>query len=546
MRVALETEKPAIEARTSETETVTAKLFDRYGNLAYNHADGALSVKFSIPEHFRKYLRFPGKKFESETKFSAGIANVSVETTRLPGSPYVIAQVVPGLESNSYTVTDGEGKSVTISGYSKGAVVVDSYYLWNKEKVSKVQYNGLYTVLAGADFGNFTERDYLAGEILFNPDSRSMAVTALVNDATAREKTFSVTPGGKIELPSDESLVTAEVSSVAGRTSVGFYDPFYKEYVARAYFNFAENSARVACKNDGNTGIDNCEIPAGSAFTVLKGYGNAAAVSQNGLALVLNGARILEVDAMGAVSYLPNVRLEIDGDNAKNLFAVKVFANNQEVGYFAAKLRSDEVVSAKPANVKEVLASHPGNVVVESVSNRYFSLPSYLGNSSRGAKGLSFYSNRDIDGSSADPLLVGGSDKAGFEQYREKEGTGWEGQNKTLLEFAGGSSVGEATRFNMTYSTVNLGDPVFRVKKAENEGTYDRTIGTKLLDAVGDTIESYKRIDFNGDAYDDLVVFFESGKIRLFENVRGTLRDLGYLAYVADAGKARKAVGDFA
>lgn len=546
MRVSLETEKPAIEALTGETETVTAKLFDRYGNLAYNHGADAYASKFSIPEHFHKYLRFPGKVFAAESKFKEGVATVTVETTRLPGSPYVIAEVSPGLESNSYTVTDKTGGSVTISGYSKNAVVVDSYYLWNKSKVGKVEYNGLYTVLAGADYGNFTEKDYLGGEILFNPDSRSMAVTTLVNDATAREKTFSVTPGGKVDLPSGDSLVTAEVSSVAGRTSVGFYDPFYKEYVARAYFNLAEGSDRIACKNDGTEGIDNCEVPAGKAFTLLKGYGDATAVSQGGLALVLKGARILEIDANGAVSALPNVRLEVDKNNSKNFLAVKVVSNNQDVGYFAAKLRADSVVLTKPAEIKAALADNPGKVVVEAVSSRYFSKATYLGNSSRGAKGFSFYSTRDLDGSSADRQMIGSADKSGFEEFREKQGIGWEGQNKTLLEFAGGSSVGEATRFNMTYSTVNLGDPVFRVKKATNEGSYDRTLGTRLMDAAGDTIESYKKFDFNGDSYEDLVVFFESGKIRLFANLKGTLKDMGYLAYVSDAGKARKAVGDFA
>lgn len=95
MRVSLETEKPAIEALTGETETVTAKLFDRYGNLAYNHGADAYVSKFSIPEHFHKYLRFPGKVFAAESKFKEGVATVTVETTRLPGSPYVIAEVVP-------------------------------------------------------------------------------------------------------------------------------------------------------------------------------------------------------------------------------------------------------------------------------------------------------------------------------------------------------------------------------------------------------------------------------------------------------------------
>lgn len=39
MRVALQTEKPAMEAKTGETESIFARLFDRYGNLAYNHAE---------------------------------------------------------------------------------------------------------------------------------------------------------------------------------------------------------------------------------------------------------------------------------------------------------------------------------------------------------------------------------------------------------------------------------------------------------------------------------------------------------------------------
>ncbi len=489
-------------------------------------------------------MRFPGKTFEAESKFSGGIAEVKVETTRLPGTPYVIVEVSPGLESNAFAVSDASGASVTVSGYSKNAVPVDSYYLWNKEKVAKLEYNGLYTVLGGADFGNLTERDYLAGEILFNPDSRSMAVTALLNDATVRNRVFSITPGGKVNVTADDSLITSEISSVAGRTSIGFYDPFYKEYVARAYLNFSEDASRVACRNDGTPRIDNCEIPSGSAFLALKGYANAAAVSQNGLALVVNGARVLEIDAWGAVSHLPNVRLEIDSENSKNFFAAKIFASNQEVGYFAARLRASDLVSTGPANVSQTLVQNPGKIVVETVSGRYSAISTFLGNSSRGAKGLTFFSNRDAE-SASDREMVGGPAKIGFEQYRESEGIGWEGQNKTLLEFAGGSSVGEATRFNMSFSTVNLGDPVFRVKKPENEGAYDRTLGTRLLDAVDDAIESYRRFDFNGDAYDDLVVFFESGKIRLFANMRGTLRDMGYLAYLADAGKNRKAVGDF-
>lgn len=546
MRVALETEKPAMEARPGETQTVTARLFDRYGNLAYNHPENAVTAKFSVPSEFRKYLRLGGNAFSAESKFSGGVATVTVGSTRLPGTPYLVVEVSPGLETNSFAVTDKSGSTVVVSGYSKNAVVVDTYYLWNKSKIDKIQYNGLYTVLAGADYGNFTERDYLGGEILFNPDSRSLAVTTQLNDAVSRDKVFSVTPGGKTELPDGESLVTAEVSTVAGRTSVGFYDPFYKEYVARAYFNLADGFSKIACKNDGAQDIDNCEVPANEPFVALKGFGEAAATAQNGLTLLRNGAKLLEIDAEGAVSKLPNVRLEVDKENARNLFAVKVVADNAVVGYLAMKLRSEEVALTKPSELRNALESQRGKVVVETVSSRYFTVSTFLGNSSRGSKGLAFFSTRDSDGSSSDHDLVGGTAKTGFEEFRESQGIGWESQNKTLLEFAGGSSVGEATRFNASFSAVNLGDPVFRVTKPKNEGDFDRTLGIRLMRAENDSIEGYRKFDFNADGYDDLVVFLASGKIRLFANLKGSLKDMGYLAYVTDAGKFRKSVGDFA
>ncbi|MDQ1344300.1 MAG: hypothetical protein QG650_1020, partial [Patescibacteria group bacterium] len=130
MRVALETEKPSIEARIGgETEKITAKLFDRYGNLAYNHGSGAFTAKFSIPNHFQKNLRFVGDTYVAESKFNKGIATTEVQSTRMPGTPYVIVEVTPGLESNSYTVTDESGKTLTVTGYSKNAVAVDTYYL---------------------------------------------------------------------------------------------------------------------------------------------------------------------------------------------------------------------------------------------------------------------------------------------------------------------------------------------------------------------------------------------------------------------------------
>ena len=63
---------------------------------------------------------------------------------------------------------------------------------------------------------------------------------------------------------------------------------------------------------------------------------------------------------------------------------------------------------------------------------------------------------------------------------------------------------------------------------------------------MGGAIESSATLDYNGDKQEDIVVFYEDGKVELLQNFDGTYRSLGYLVYVVDAGPERKGAGDFA
>lgn len=56
MRVGLAPDQTDLEARSGVQTTVTAKLFDRYGNLAYNHLEG-MKAKFTVPGISAKYGR---------------------------------------------------------------------------------------------------------------------------------------------------------------------------------------------------------------------------------------------------------------------------------------------------------------------------------------------------------------------------------------------------------------------------------------------------------------------------------------------------------
>jgi hypothetical protein len=44
-------------------------------------------------------------------------------------------------------------------------------------------------------------------------------------------------------------------------------------------------------------------------------------------------------------------------------------------------------------------------------------------------------------------------------------GVGWQGNNRMLLSYAAGDTVGEASRWFHTYTMVNLGDPITHVDK---------------------------------------------------------------------------------
>lgn len=133
----------------------------------------------------------------------------------------------------------------------------------------------------------------------------------------------------------------------------------------------------------------------------------------------------------------------------------------------------------------------------------------------------------------------------GFEQYPKKAGIGWEEDNRTLLNLAGGGTVGDATKWYQTFSTITLGDAVAHLPKIAPDQHFDHTIGKQITIGAGEQIESYKKVDFNGDTLPDVVIFYESGKIQLLANYAGSFKDMGYLGYVADAGKQRKRTGDF-
>lgn len=243
----------------------------------------------------------------------------------------------------------------------------------------------------------------------------------------------------------------------------------------------------------------------------------------------------------------PGVEFELDDKTVSNLLGIRLVSNGAQVGYVGIKFASDSIESVSSSELDAALRNNKNRIILETLSNRYISHKTHLGISSNGSEGIMFAFRDASIGEigNLDPAYTTKSGLSGLEDYPKKAGIGWEDTNRTLLEAAAGITIGNATKFYQTYSTITLGDAVSHLPRVSTTSNFDRTIGTQISQGKGERIESYKKIDANGDGVPDLVIFYESGKIQLLMNYNGSFKDMGYLAYISDGGKLRKGVGDF-
>ena len=273
----------------------------------------------------------------------------------------------------------------------------------------------------------------------------------------------------------------------------------------------------------------------------MKGFGGNRVVSENGgLALFSsNDIPLLRIDSRGRIEKYPGIELEVDSKTTSNLLGIRATSNGIQIGYIGIKFSSDSIRTAVSSQIETALATAGNGIVIETLSNRYVHRKTHLGVSSEGAEGIMF-AFKDItvgEIGMLDTSYVARSGPIGLENYPKKTGIGWEDTNRTILEVAAGTTAGNATKFYQTFSTILLGDAVSHLPKISTMSNFDRTVGAQISTGNGEQIESYQKIDANGDSVPDLVIFYESGKIQLLINYSGSFKDMGYLASLSDSGK---------
>lgn len=157
----------------------------------------------------------------------------------------------------------------------------------------------------------------------------------------------------------------------------------------------------------------------------------------------------------------------------------------------------------------------------------------------------SAFGDVSVDNNLAQTLLFNGQTQAVSAMTKNAgdlySGYGFEGENKHMLFFSAGNSVGES---NIPYSDeafIIFGDPMIRLEAGGVIGLVSGLSGftkdiSKPIFSSKDEIKELIKFDYNADGVDDILLIYEDGLVRLLENELSNkrFRDRSYLLNAAN------------
>lgn len=356
--------------------------------------------------------------------------------------------------------------------------------------------DNLFASFVGFPAGNFLEEDYFGGTHLFN--GKTEAVFSFItgpkpDPILTINSNYKIIPGPQqqvlVEFPNKKLSLqvfdTKNFRTLAGKTiplnfdAIDLWGEGIEMQKKTMYLDIINNSYQAK--------------QIGQGFDLLNAFGNTI--------LKLRPDNIILPDTSYYLTY--NIYSEFDAIEL-------IFTNGVEE--IARVLLNFDKISLDVNDFDEI--------------NEYYIIEkTFGGKSTNDANGLVFY----------DPNAE--AEKKDFGEY-----FGFEGDNKYVSLFAGGTPVGDAVKFNLPANAVLLGDPTIKLQtKKSGNLDYDSSVGRKIFqDPEGTPIASINKFNFNNDYYEDLVVVMQDGRIRLIEGspTDPIFKDRGDIAFLADGAIA--------
>ena len=523
-----------IEASPDADAVLNIELKDRYNNVVFN--DNKTKTSIEILDRYSNIISIDKKIWTVKD----WIWSYKLSGTLNPWVAYFKISTIPSLSNNSFIVKD-KNRELTISWVWTNAWKIETFYFWNNDKIKWKKYNWLYTNLLGSNYWDIYEEWYLAWSLLFNKDNKSLAVTSLLNNPFKYSDVLKLSESWKLKVVHSSSDLTQdiEVSTefINNKLALNLFNKSLKTYIWKIFYNYDDDINLIACDST----ISSCIDEKNSSISL----------------------RSLSSDYS---VYLSDNTLIFRNINWKNLFTVKSdwsiirtwissfsFNENNSWDYLSINIKSwskiiwelwysfkkwDINISRNDDSFNTKISSFKNNILVLLKTNSYWTHISWnLYN-----KAISFYYNDPFkNDKSLDTFSK--SNTYWMENFFTKPWIWWKEWNKALLEFSAWKTVWESVKDFMSFSVINLWDPVIKLKKITKKLTWtniDRNFDASIWKILSndDNIISYRTFDYDDDNKIDILLIKEDKYLKLLENkdVNWWFIDKWNLALIVDLG----------
>ncbi|MDZ4244294.1 MAG: S-layer homology domain-containing protein [Candidatus Gracilibacteria bacterium] len=513
--IQVEADNDTVYTKEGEYITLTAKVYDRYGNFVSDNA-GELLV-FRITDATDEFAELENT---NPVATQHGQRTMKVFPKTLSGPINILVKDLTG----NLTPT-------TITLYAKKRV--------DFEDIRDSNPNVLFASLLGTNAGDLTEPNNFASWMAVS--GKTQSVVSLLEKPESFVKRVQIQGNGLISNVNSTYLYTEVIPANDKNYPTRFT---VKDIVTdRSLIEvFANNSAtrkmylNIQKPTKSQEGLFLNKLTVDPKFEVQRFKGN--------LSLTEKGAEVVSITPTGNINVIDQ-SFDLKLDQRAEYIRVEIWKAGNVIAEIILNFNFNRDIQVLDEDFDFITANTLSNgiYIVPHLGTTDYELEKiFNGNSSKNHISYALADTSEELPSDQSP----GSTYLTLDNAKEKEGVGFENDNKHILLFAAGEMAGEAMMDKTSEIGILLGDPTISLKPNNvADSGFDRTIGKKILN--GDKlIKDLTPYDYNNDGLDDLLVSYEDGKIDLIQNKHSLNRfeDKGTLLDIQN-GILSQDIGDF-
>ncbi len=378
----------------------------------------------------------------------------------------------------------------TLQYKKNGEVLSKEFSVWiggkhSVEEYEKFNFNALYATIVGLENYGTNLNNHFATKILHSSDNLNVVTTQIIAPKV-KKPVARIFNNGTIETYS--SGYKANLLNISP-LKIGLYDKKEKRYKGKFDFvieKFEEENLYLQAPVNEEKGIFFEKLSTAKSISAEKKNKN--------IFVKLDNIDILSINNLGNIEILDNnFRVEIDEKEKVLGISLLIRKNDTSTTYGRITLRGGKLKKSSESIWVKSLKDEDGYEILETDAKLVPLFSTYQTNFSK-----NIFSS------------------------------GFKDDEKYVLEYASGLTVGEATQSSADLFLVNLGDPSISIPPPADSTSsdFDRTIGKSVLKEKGGTIQKILPFDFDGDGKVDIAEISSEGFVHILLNTGNANGDM--------------------